>query len=132
MHSQHTLVIVFKDNLTHESFTGHSHDICVLLGGSVIIIDPAMGLERCDYCIASAKPSVWIWMKGSKFKYLKVLYFPPAGTINLRGLFCLKFSLLPDSYNVSYYKRFTFLCTCTYNYTVHTLYNVFTNSSCSP
>ncbi|XP_064406005.1 olefin beta-lactone synthetase-like [Halichondria panicea] len=43
------------------------------IGGSVIIIDPSMGLERCDHCIAVAKSSVWIWKKGSKFKYIKYL-----------------------------------------------------------
>jgi acyl-coenzyme A synthetase/AMP-(fatty) acid ligase len=42
------------------------------LGGSLIIIDPSMGLERCNHCIATAKPSVWLWEKGSKFKFLKV------------------------------------------------------------
>lgn len=42
------------------------------VGGSLIIIDPAMGLERCNHCITNAKPSVWLWTKGSKFKFLKV------------------------------------------------------------
>ena len=43
------------------------------LGGSLVIIDPSMGLERCNHCIATAKPSVWLWTKGSKFKFLKVM-----------------------------------------------------------
>ena len=42
------------------------------VGGSLIIIDPSMGLERCNHCIATAKPSVWLWTKGSKLKWLKV------------------------------------------------------------
>ena len=42
------------------------------MGGSLIIIDPSMGLERCNHCIATAKPSVWLWTKGSKFRFLKV------------------------------------------------------------
>ena len=44
------------------------------IGGSLIIIDTSMGLERANHCIATAKPSVWLWMKGSKFKFLKVQY----------------------------------------------------------
>ena len=42
------------------------------VGASLIIIDPAMGLERSNHCVATAKPSVWLWTKGSKFKFLKV------------------------------------------------------------
>ena len=43
------------------------------VGGSLIIIDPSMGLERANHCVATAKPSVWLWVKGSKFKLLKVM-----------------------------------------------------------
>lgn len=43
------------------------------IGGSLVIIDPSMGIERCNHCIASAKPSMWVWKKGSKFRFLKYL-----------------------------------------------------------
>ena len=43
-----------------------------LPGAAIIIIDPSMGVERCDHCISIAHPSTWVWKKGSKFKYLKV------------------------------------------------------------
>lgn len=46
------------------------------VGGSLVIIDPHMGIERCDHCIATAKPSMWVWKKGSKFRFLN--YVLPA------------------------------------------------------
>ena len=38
-----------------------------------MIIDVTMGLERCNHCIAISKSSIWMWKRGSKLKYLKVL-----------------------------------------------------------
>lgn len=42
------------------------------VGGTIIVIDPSMGLERCNYCIANANPAIWVWPLGSKLKWLKV------------------------------------------------------------
>ncbi len=41
-------------------------------GGVLVLIDASMGLERCNHCIATAKPSLWVWEKGSKLRFLKV------------------------------------------------------------
>ena len=38
-----------------------------------MIIDGSMGLEKCDHCIATAKSSMWLWNRGSKLRFLKVL-----------------------------------------------------------
>lgn len=54
-------------SLSFSFFLSFSHT-----GGSIVIIDPSMGLERCDHCIATAKPSVWLWKNGSQYKFMKV------------------------------------------------------------
>ena len=37
-----------------------------------MILDPSMGLERANHCIANARPAAWILPSGSWYKYLKV------------------------------------------------------------
>ena len=40
-----------------------------------MVLDPAMGLERANHCIATAKPSAWVLPAASWFTYLKVCLF---------------------------------------------------------
>ena len=46
--------------------------VCVCIGGCLVVLDPAMGLERTNHCVATAAPSAWLYPCGSWFKYLKV------------------------------------------------------------
>ena len=41
-------------------------------GGTIILIDPSMGLERYNYCIGKSDPAMCVWIKGTKMKWLKV------------------------------------------------------------
>ena len=43
-------------------------------GGVLVMMDPSMGMERCNHCIATAKPTIWVWQRGSKLKFLKVTF----------------------------------------------------------
>ena len=40
-------------------------------GGTIVVFDPSMGLERVNHCVASANPSLWMWPSRSYMKWLK-------------------------------------------------------------
>ena len=45
-------------------------------GGTIVVFDPSMGLERVDHCVATANPALWMWPSGSYTKWLN--YVVPA------------------------------------------------------
>lgn len=59
-------------------------------GSCLVVLDPAMGVERSNHCVTISKPDMWVWPKGSWYKYLKVC-----------PTLVRKFSLIP--YKVGYH-----------------------------
>ena len=43
-------------------------------GGVIVILDPSMTFDRIDHCISTAKPTFFVYPKGSLLRFLKVLY----------------------------------------------------------
>ena len=43
-----------------------------LAGAALVLVNTKMELRKINHCVALAKPSVWVWAKGSWFKWLHV------------------------------------------------------------
>ena len=44
-------------------------------GAALVLVNTKMELRKINHCIALARPSVWVWAKGSWFKWLHVSWW---------------------------------------------------------